>query len=88
MDNLQTLTAAGLVGQQVRVAVDSLQLGKQPLQGQFNLEHASKPYRGGIDRFQTALKTTLELGARRARPGGVRHRSQSSWVCRPASTAW
>src|SRR5690606_26710938 len=41
MDNLQTLTAAGLVGQQVRVTVDSLQLGTQPLQGQFTLAHAS-----------------------------------------------
>ena len=68
MDNLQTLTAAGLVGQQVRVATETLQLDGQPLQGQFTLAHASN---------RTALvltdsngqKTTVELGARA--PGQV-----------------
>jgi len=40
-DNLQTLTAAGLVGQQVRVAVESLQIGDAVVEGQINLEHAA-----------------------------------------------
>lgn len=41
MDNLQTLTAASLVGQQVQVAVDSLQLAGAPVDGQLNLQHAA-----------------------------------------------
>src|SRR5690606_17586720 len=41
MDNLQTLTAAGLVGQEVKVAVTSLQLDNEPVKGQINLEYAS-----------------------------------------------
>jgi flagellar basal-body rod modification protein FlgD len=41
LDNLQTLTAAGLVGQQVRVAADSVQLGDETVSGQITLEHAS-----------------------------------------------
>lgn len=41
MDNLQTLTAAGLVGQEVKVAVDSLQLGTESVKGQLKLEHAA-----------------------------------------------
>lgn len=41
MDNLQTLTAAGLVGQQVQVAVDSLSLAGEPIDVQLNLEHAA-----------------------------------------------
>ncbi len=40
-DNLQTLTAAGLVGQQVSVSVDSLELDGQTVRGQFELGHAS-----------------------------------------------
>jgi flagellar basal-body rod modification protein FlgD len=40
-DNLQTLTAAGLVGQQVKVAVDSLELGGEVVAGQLNMQHAS-----------------------------------------------
>ncbi len=40
-DNLQTLTAAGLVGQQVSVAVESLDLSGQAVKGQFELSHAS-----------------------------------------------
>ncbi len=41
LDNLQTLTAAGLVGQEVKVAVDSLQLAEKPVRGQINMEYAS-----------------------------------------------
>lgn len=41
MDNLQTLTAAGLVGQEVKVAVDSLNVGSDSIKGQLNLAHAA-----------------------------------------------
>lgn len=41
MDNLQTLTAAGLVGQEVSVEVQSLELAKAPVRGQINLQHAA-----------------------------------------------
>ncbi|MGF6690065.1 flagellar basal-body rod modification protein FlgD [Metapseudomonas resinovorans] len=41
MDNLQTLTAAGLVGQEVKVRADSLQLDEAPIDGQIQLEFAS-----------------------------------------------
>jgi flagellar basal-body rod modification protein FlgD len=41
MDNLQTLTAAGLVGQEVKVNVDSLEVGSDAIKGQFNLAHAA-----------------------------------------------
>lgn len=40
-DNLQNLTAAGLVGQRVMVSADSVQLGASVLGGQASLEHAS-----------------------------------------------
>src|SRR5690606_31217434 len=64
-DNLQTLTAAGLVGQQVSVAVDSLDLSGQAVKGQFELNHAST---------RTALvltdsngtQTRIELGGQSA----------------------
>ncbi len=41
MDNLQTLTAAGLVGQQVRVRSDSLQLDGETVSGVLQLQHAA-----------------------------------------------
>jgi len=64
-DNLQTLTAAGLVGQQVSVAVESLDLSGQAVDGQFELGHAST---------RTALvltdsngtQTRIELGGQSA----------------------
>lgn len=40
-DNLQNLTAAGLVGQQVMVAADNVQLDGVTLKGQAQLDHAS-----------------------------------------------
>lgn len=40
-DNLQNLTAAGLVGQQVMVAADSVELAGEKLAGQVSLAHAS-----------------------------------------------
>jgi flagellar basal-body rod modification protein FlgD len=41
LDNLQTLTASGLVGQEVKVSVDSLDVGSSPICGQLNLAHAA-----------------------------------------------
>lgn len=41
LDNLQTLSAASLVGQDVEVSVESLELSDQVLNGQLTLEHAS-----------------------------------------------
>jgi len=41
LDNLQTLTAAGLVGQEVKVAVDGVQLDGESVSGRVTLEHAS-----------------------------------------------
>ena len=41
LDNLQTLTAAGLVGQEVKVATEQLQLGEDKISGALNLEHAA-----------------------------------------------
>ena len=40
-DNLQNLTAAGLVGQQVMVASDSVELQGESIHGQVTLEHSS-----------------------------------------------
>ncbi|WP_120994461.1 flagellar hook assembly protein FlgD [Stutzerimonas urumqiensis] len=40
-DNLQTLTAAGLVGQDVTVAVDRVELSDEALAGEFQLAHPS-----------------------------------------------
>ncbi len=61
LDNLQTLTAAGLVGQDVKVAVDNLQLADQPVRGQVNLEYAS------VNTVMTltdsnGVKTDVQLG--------------------------
>lgn len=41
LDNLQTLTAAGLVGQEVKVAAGQLELGVDKVRGEINLEHAA-----------------------------------------------
>ncbi|MDP9938918.1 flagellar hook assembly protein FlgD [Ectopseudomonas alcaliphila] len=41
LDNLQTLTAAGLVGQEVKVATEQLELGTDKVKGEINLEHAA-----------------------------------------------
>lgn len=41
LDNLQTLTAAGLVGQEVKVATEQLALGEEAINGEINLEHAA-----------------------------------------------
>lgn len=41
LDNLQTLTAASLVGQHVKVAVDSIQVDDKPIKGSVDLEHSA-----------------------------------------------
>src|SRR5690606_8243981 len=67
LDNLQTLTAAGLVGQEVKVAVDSLQLADQPVRGQINLEFASgKTVMTLTD--SNGIQTELQLGSQAAGP--------------------
>lgn len=62
MDNLQTLTAAGLVGQEVKVAVDSLDVGSDAIKGQLNLAHAA----GALEVKLTdanGVSKTIQLGS-------------------------
>ncbi|MBA1276325.1 MULTISPECIES: flagellar hook capping FlgD N-terminal domain-containing protein [Pseudomonadaceae] len=67
-DNLQTLTAAGLVGQQVSVAVETLDLSGQAVNGQFDLSHASN--RAALLLTDSnGTQTRIELGAQS--PGKV-----------------
>ncbi|MGE8497064.1 MAG: flagellar hook assembly protein FlgD [Pseudomonas sp.] len=62
LDNLQTLTAAGLVGQEVKVAVDSLQLSDEKISGRVNLEHsAGKTVLTLTD--SNGVKKEVQLGA-------------------------
>jgi len=63
LDNLQTLAAAGLVGQQVKVGTDSISLDGQPLSGHLNLQHAAS---STLLRLTDSNGTTreVELGAR------------------------
>lgn len=64
-DNLQTLTAAGLVGQEVKVTVDRLELASAKVNGEFVLEHASaKTIVTLVD--SNGVATDLELGSRPA----------------------
>ncbi len=65
MDNLQTLTASGLVGQQVSVAVDTLELDGTVVSGQFSLEHASNRT-SLVLTDSNGVQTAVELGARSA----------------------
>ena len=65
MDNLQTLTAAGLVGQQVKVSADQVQLGDEAVKGQVVLENAA----GSLTLTLTSasgVKKTIELGTQAA----------------------
>lgn len=41
LDNLQTLTASGLVGQEVKVNADTLEIGSDTINGQLNLSYAA-----------------------------------------------
>lgn len=62
MDNLQTLTAAGLVGETVKVSVDSLQINTGTITGQLNLAHAA----GSVDMTLTdsnGISKTISLGS-------------------------
>ncbi|MCQ4269253.1 flagellar hook assembly protein FlgD [Pseudomonas stutzeri] len=65
MDNLQTLTASGLVGQQVSVAVDTLELDGTVVSGQFSLEHASNRT-SLVLTDSNGVQTAVELGAHSA----------------------
>ncbi|MCQ2032023.1 flagellar hook capping FlgD N-terminal domain-containing protein [Stutzerimonas zhaodongensis] len=64
-DNLQTLTAAGLVGQQVSVAVESLDLSGKAVSGGFDLSHASTRT-AVLLTDSNGAQTRIELGAQSA----------------------
>src|SRR5690606_5605770 len=71
MDNLQTLTAAGLVGQDVKVAVEALEIDAEVVEGQLDLEHAA----GASSLLLTdanGIKTRVQLGPQE--PGLARFR--------------
>ena len=67
MDNLQTLTAAGLVGQEVKVKVDSLQFADESVRGQVNLGFASGKTTMTLT-DSNGVKTEVPLGAQPAGP--------------------
>lgn len=65
MDNLQTLTAAGLVGQEVKVSTDQVVLGDGAVSGLVDLENAA----GSLTLTLTSasgVKKTIELGTQSA----------------------
>lgn len=62
MDNLQTLTAAGLVGQEVKVAVDSIELGAETIDGQLRLTHAAGAVEVKLTDVNGASKS-IQLGS-------------------------
>lgn len=64
-DNLQTLTASGLVGQQVSVAVESLELSGQSVKGRFDLSHASNRTTLLLT-DSNGTETRIQLGAQSA----------------------
>jgi flagellar basal-body rod modification protein FlgD len=68
LDNLQTLTAAGLVGQEVKVAAERIVLDGSPLKGQLNQEHASGQTLLRLTDM-TGKRTEIRLGAQG--PGAV-----------------
>ncbi len=65
LDNLQTLTASGLVGQEVKVAVSRMQLDAEPVKAQINLQHASSSTVLTL-RDRNGVKTEIPLGAHAA----------------------
>jgi flagellar basal-body rod modification protein FlgD len=75
-DNLQTLTAAGLVGQEVKVAIDSLQLGETTVQGEFTLGYASS---------KTVLTLTDSNGANTEVPLGSHTAGPVAFALDPAA---
>ena len=65
-DNLQNLTAAGLVGQKVAVSVDSLQLDDAKVDAQVQLEHASTTTTLKLTSAATGQVTEVALGPQEA----------------------
>ena len=65
MDNLQTLTAAGLVGQQVNVTVDSLDLGTETINGKFMLEHSASAVEIKLT-DSNGVSQSIQLGSKTA----------------------
>lgn len=68
LDNLQTLTAAGLVGQEVKVATEQLELGADKVKGEINLEHAAGKL-ALVVTDSNGVKKEIDLGAQA--PGRV-----------------
>ncbi len=65
LDNLQTLTASGLVGQEVKVAVDRLAVGSSTIRGQLNLGYAAGDTLVTLT-DSNGVKKELRLGAQTA----------------------
>ncbi|CDF83897.1 Basal-body rod modification protein flgD [Pseudomonas knackmussii B13] len=65
-DNLQNLTAAGLVGHQVMVSADSLSLDAAAIDGQVQLEHASTSTTLKLTSSATGEVTEVALGPQEA----------------------
>lgn len=65
-DNLQNLTAAGLVGHQVMVSADSLSLDDAAIDGQVQLEHASTSTTLKLTSSATGEVTEVALGPQEA----------------------
>lgn len=65
-DNLQNLTAAGLVGHQVMVSADSLSLDDAAIDGQVQLEHASTSTTLKLTSSATGEVTEVALGPQSA----------------------
>ncbi|WP_308724429.1 flagellar hook capping FlgD N-terminal domain-containing protein [Metapseudomonas otitidis] len=68
VDNLQTLTAAGLVGQQVKVASDSVTLAGRVIDGEIRLTSPSGSTQLELV-SESGRRTTLQLGPQQ--PGRV-----------------
>ncbi len=67
MDNMQTLTAAGLVGQEVRVSTSSVTLGDEPLSARINLTYAAADTQLTLTDSSGKSKT-ISLGSHEAGP--------------------
>lgn len=62
MDNLQVLSTAGLVGQQVMVQTDTVQLDGQPIEGRLTIEHNANVVTV-IVKDSAGVQHKVELGA-------------------------
>lgn len=76
LDNLQTLTASGLVGQEVKVSVDSLEVGLSPIRGQLDLAHAAGA---------TLITLTDSNGVKKELPLGAQSAGSVSFEIDPAA---